>query len=378
LVGSEMCIRDRFMASLLEKSTTKRSAREMAERIEGAGGSFDSDSANNTWSASVRVMSPDLELGFETLAEMVRNPAFDPSEIETERAYLLAAIKAEEEQITSVAHNLTRQAYFGSHPYALRPSGSPEAVARFTRDDLAALHQRLAVARNGVVAVVGDVKFDEVKRLAEKYFGSMPAGESAFQNLKPPTPPAKPVEVSRAMDKNQAVLMFAFPCPAVASKDRAAVDLLLEASNDLGSRFFDRIREQMGLAYFVGATNLTGPVPGCLIFYLGTDPAKLEEVKAAFREEIAKLAEEGLTPEEFARAKKKLLGKAAIRDQDLSAFASGSANSELLGLGYDFKRREAEEIEAVTLEQVRETARKYLGSPGYVQAVVLPKAGTGG
>src|SRR5206468_12539410 len=88
-----------------------------------------------------------------------------------------------------------------------------------------------------------------------------------------------------------------------------AVELIDEASRDLGSRFFIRIREQMGLAYYVGARQMQGLVPGLFSFYLGTDPQKIEPVKTALLDEIRKLASDGLTNEELTRAKKKLIGQ---------------------------------------------------------------------
>ena len=70
------------------------------------------------------------------------------------------------------------------------------------------------------------------------------------------------------------------------SPDRYALELIDEASSDLGSRFFVRIREQMGLAYYVGASQMQGLVPGLFAFYLGTDPQKIGQVKTALLDEI--------------------------------------------------------------------------------------------
>jgi zinc protease len=364
----------RLLASSLLKGTSTRSAREIAESIEGAGGSIGGDSGNNSWSVSADVMSPDLEMGMEILADVVQNPAFHEEEVALERETLLASIKAEDEQITSVARNLTRAKFFGDHPYALRSSGSPDQVAKLGPDDLRAFHNELAVAKNGVLAVFGDVKAEDVRALAEKYFGNMPEGSPAFDDLSQPSPPGEAVLASETLPKKQAVLMFAFPSPALGTEDFTVMELINSASNDLGSRFFDRIREQMGLAYFVGAAKLAGPVPGCQIFYLGTDPAKVPEVKAAFREEIARLAEEGLTDEELERAKKKTLGAEAIRNQSNEAHATTTALDELLGLGYDHSMGREERIRSVTREQTRETAKKYLSGPGYVQTVVGPES----
>src|ERR1700739_525775 len=99
------------------------------------------------------------------------------------------------------------------------------------------------------------------------------------------------------------------------AKDRQALELIDEASSDLGSRFFIRIREDMGLAYYVGASQMQGLVPGLFAFYLGTDPQKIEPVKTALLDEINKLASQGLTPEELARAKRKMIGQHKIAMQ---------------------------------------------------------------
>ena len=135
------------------------------------------------------------------------------------------------------------------------------------------------------------------------------------------------------------------------SPDRAALELIDEACSDLGSRLFLRIREEMGLAYFVGSSQMTGLAPGPFVFYCGTDPAKLEAVKAALHEEIRKLAEHGLTAAELARAKEKLLGQQDIRNQSNDAFAFTCALDELYGLGFaHYRARLGREVEAVTLE----------------------------
>ena len=118
------------------------------------------------------------------------------------------------------------------------------------------------------------------------------------------------------------------------SPDRYALELIDEASSDLGSRFFVRIREQMGLAYYVGASQMQGLVPGLFLFYLGTDPQKIEKVKTALLDEINKLAAEGLTNEELARAKKKLLGQQQIANQSNDSFGYMAALDELYGLGF--------------------------------------------
>jgi zinc protease len=148
--------------------------------------------------------------------------------------------------------------------------------------------------------------------------------------------------------------------------------LIDEASSDLGSRFFVRIREQMGLAYYVGASQMQGLVPGLFMFYLGTDPQKIEPVKAALLEEIGKLATEGLSAEELARAKKKLIGQQQISNQSNDSFGYMAALDELYGLGFAHYKTLERDVEGVTLEDARRVAATYFLNQPYVLALVRP------
>jgi zinc protease len=158
------------------------------------------------------------------------------------------------------------------------------------------------------------------------------------------------------------------------SPDRVALELIETASSDMASRFFHRIREELGLAYFVGASQMMGFAPGLFTFYVGTDPAKVDLVRRSFDEEIAALAREGLTTAELARAKKKLAGVEAIRNQSLETFAHIVAVDELYGLGADHHRTRTAEINAVTEDEIRDVARRYFLEPHRATILVTPPA----
>ena len=168
--------------------------------------------------------------------------------------------------------------------------------------------------------------------------------------------------------------MIGFQGVSATDPDRVAMELISQASNDLGSRFFNRIREKMGLAYFVGAAQFAGLAPGALIFYLGTDPAKVAAVTDELRDEVAQLEKDGLTQEELTRAKSKLIGAEAIRNQSNSAFGGACSVDELMGLGYDAYTRRKQEIEKISLDDIRRVTAKYLQSNARVEATVLPPA----
>jgi zinc protease len=201
----------------------------------------------------------------------------------------------------------------------------------------------------------------------------MPAGEPALTELPRVAPPPQSIQVEEYKDKTQAILMVGFLGSDIYSRDRAALELIDEASSDLGSRFFLRIREQLGLAYFVGSSNMLGLVPGPFVFYLGTDPAKLTAVQAELLDEIRQLAEDGLSPAELARAKEKLLGQLEIRNQSNDAFAFAAALDELYGLGFDHHRKVRAEVEAVTIDDIKRVANSYFLNRPSVTAIVRPK-----
>jgi zinc protease len=362
----------RLMSKALLKGTQTRTAEQIADAIEAVGGSIGSDAGNNSFSVAVDVTQPDLKLGVEILADVLLNATMPETVVEREREVQLAGIKEDEEQLTVVARNILRGALFGSHPYALRGKGSADSVAKLNRKQLLAFRDQYLVARNGVVSVFGNVKAAEVRELFESALGKMKSGELALKAVSQPTPLEKTIAVESLKDKAQGVLMVGFRGADIFSPDRFALELIDEASSDLGSRFFVRIREEMGLAYFVGSSQMQGLVPGLFLFYLGTDPQKIEPVKAALLEEIRKLATEGLTEEELARAKKKLIGQQQIANQSNDSFGYMAALDELYGLGFDHYKSLERDVEGVTLADVRRIAAKYFLNQPYVLALVRP------
>ena len=364
----------KLFSRVLLKGTKSRTAEQLAEEIESVGGSIGSEAGNNSFSVSLEVMQPDLELGLDVLADVLLNATLPEKVIEREKTVQVAGIKSEDEHMTSVARNLLRSTLFEGHPYALRASGTPETVAGLDRAALERFRQEYLVARNGVLAVFGNVDAEAVRAQVESLLAGMPAGRAALTELPQPKPLAGSRLVEKFEDKEQAVLMVGYAGVAITNKDRYALELIDEASSDLGSRFFIRIREELGLAYFVGSSQMVGLAPGLFTFYVGTDPRKVDQVRAAFADEIAKLAAGGLTDEELRRAKKKLLGKQAIAYQSNASLAYTAALDELYGLGFLHYQEMASRLETITLDEVRAVANRYFLNRPAITAVVRPRS----
>jgi zinc protease len=362
----------RLMTRALLKGTKKRTAEQIANEIEAVGGAIGSDAGNNSCSISLHVTKPDLKLGVDLLSDVLMNATMPEKAIAREKEVQIAGIKQEEDQLTTVARNILREKLFGPHPYALRSNGSVESVQRLTQKDLLEFRDRYLVGRNGVISVFGNVQAAEVKKLFEQALASMKPGELALTKVPAPEALKKVDTVESEKEKAQSVIMIGYRGVDIFSQDRHALELIDEASSDLGSRFFIRIREQMGLAYFVGAAQMQGLVPGLFSFYVGTSPQKTEPVKTALLEEVRKLASEGLTTEELTRAKKKLIGSQQIAHQSNDAFGYQCALDELYGLGFDHYKALEREVEGVTLDEVKRVAAKYFLDQPYVLATVRP------
>jgi zinc protease len=362
----------RLMAKVLLKGTRARTAEQIADTIEAVGGSIGSDAGNNSFSVSLDVTQPDFQLGAELLSDVLLNATMPAKAVTREKEVQVAGIKEEEEQLTTVARNILREALFRDHPYALRSKGSVQSVAKLTQKDLIAFRDRYLVARNTVISIFGNVKAAEVKQIFEQALSGMKSGQLALTDAPKPPPLARTISVESLRDKAQGVIMVGFRGADMFSPDRSALELIDEASSDLGSRFFIRIREQMGLAYYVGASQMQGLVPGLFLFYLGTDPQKIERVKTALLDEINGLATEGLTNDELARAKKKLLGQMQIANQSNDSFGYMAALDELYGLGFAHYQTIERDVEAITLEDVKRVAAKYFQEQPYVLATVRP------
>jgi len=366
----------RLTAKTLLKGTKTRTAAQIAGQLEAVGGEIAVQAGNNSFAVNVHVTQPDLALAADILADVLLNATMPAQAVEREKEIQLAKIKEADEQPVSVARNILRRALFPGHPFALRSVGSAESVSRLNSKDLVSFRDRYLVAKNGVLALFGNVKAADVEKLLEQKLGAIHPGELALTNA-PTTPRLTKSKTVRAeRDKAQAVLMLGYRGADISDPDRYVLELIDEASSDMGSRLFIRIREQMGLAYFVGAGQMQALVPGLFAFYLGTDPERVEEVTAAFLDEVEELSANGLTEAELTRAKKKLIGKQQIANQSNDTFAYMSALDEIYGLGIDHYKELEAKVTVVTPADIKHVASKYFGGQPHVLAIVRPP-GTG-
>jgi zinc protease len=366
-----------LMAKILLKGTKKRGAEQIANEIESLGGSLDSFGGNNSFGVTAEVLSDDFARGLDLVADVLLNPTFPPNALEREREVQLAGIKAQKDQLLQSAFRVMRRALFGETGYGLDVIGCEESVQTLRSADLKNHHRALVVPDNAVLAIYGDIKPKHALVAVRKAFARWKPATSGklLQSLQTPKLQLRtsPGRVGETRDKKQAVLVLGFPGTTLHDPDHYALELIQETCSDLGSRLFLRIREKLGLAYYVGAQHFAGLAPGYVAFYCGTAPEKADLVEQELLKEVGLLHAEGVSKEELKRAKAKIIGHRKIARQELGSLALTTALDELYGLGYANTDTEDAKYEAVTLSQVKTVARTYLRTDRVVVARIGPR-----
>ena len=359
-----------MLAKLMMKGTKTRTAEQLATEIESVGGSLDTYSGNNSLGVTAEVLREDFALGLELLTEVLLRPSFPKAELEREREIQLGNLRHQRDELLQSCFKLMKRTLFGDTGYGLDSLGTEATVKGFQVGDLAGMHRQLVTPDNCVLAIYGAVDTKRVVAEVKRAFANWKSGAQPSATPQTPDPRSQTRRASDTRDKKQAVLVIGFPGTTLHHEDRYALDLIQEACSDMGSRLFTRIREKLGLAYYVGAQHMAGLAPGYFAFYCGTAPEKAALVEKELLAEADLLSTEGLSEAELKRAKAKIVGQKKISRQDLGGQAMLHALDELYGLGYAHHEQDDVHYEAVTLAQVKAVAARYFLPQASAVAVI--------
>jgi zinc protease len=339
--------------------------------MESAGGDISYFSGNNSFGVSAQSLSEDFDRTLDLLADVLQNPVFPDDMLARERAVQVSEFKAEQDQIVRLGQQLLREALYRQHPYRLNMLGKPETLAKITRADLVNFQRRFIAPNNIVLTVFGHVNAAEVRQKVEAKFGGMKSVKLEFPRTGAEILKADVNKVENA-PKEQAVLLIGHSGTDMFNKDRYPLELLDEAYSGQGSRLFLRIRDELGLCYYVGAYELVGLDPGYFVFYVGTTPEKVATCEKEIFAELDKLKTDGLSDEELTRAKNSLIGQRRVQMQDNSQLSMMVGLDELYGLGYDFFKTTDDKYRAVTVDDIKRVAKTYFDGKPHAVVIVEP------
>lgn len=363
-----------LVGNLLEEGTDKHTGPEIAALIEDTGGNLQLGSSG----ASLKVLTPDTDLGLGLLFECVTRPTFPADALERQREQQLSAIDDAEAQPRTKARLLFNSLVYGKHPYGRSSLGEKEVVAKLTAADCKAFHAAAFTPSNTIVVLVGDIRPGEIAKKVEDLTKEWK--RSGAKEPEPPAPPKATQFVEKIVSDPAAAQVHVFIGHLGIVRKNPDYYKLLVMDNVLGTGpgFTDRLsatlRDRQGLAYTVSATISTtaGNQPGTFTGYIGTFPDKFVWVRDGFLKEVNRIRDEPPTAREVEDAKKYLLGSLPFRFTTLSAVAGELLAAERYGLGFDFLETYRKEVGAVTPADVQAVAKKYLNPKALTIVAVGP------
>lgn len=362
-----------LMVELLKGGTTTRDARRIAREIESLGAALSTFAGNNSFGLQGRCLKDDFGKLLEIMTDCLADPAFPSDEVEKARSVQLAGIAEQREQPMFIAQQALFAKLYPGHPYRMNAMGNEDAVKRLSASDLREHHRRLVARGNMVVAVFGDIDVEACASAVTGAFGQLRKDDAPARECPPPKP-ALPAESVLREPRQQAIVLIGYPGIDLRDPRRDALTVLESAMRGMSSTIYREVREKRGLAYYTGAALRPGLGAGHFMLLAGTREDAVPEVRRLLGEEARRVAEEGLTAEEFERARTMIAAAKAMDLQDNHGLALGCALNELYGLGYDHDLKIAERLAALTPAQVREAAGSVLRPGSMAVSIVLPSS----
>jgi zinc protease len=266
------------------------------------------------------------------------------------------------------------------HPYRHRAIGTEETLRAITVEQLRQFHATHYGPRGSIVAVAGGLTKDEARQLVEAAFGDWSAEREVPEpEIAPVQPPSETVRQDRGLHgKTQAEIAIGLPTIPRGTPDYDALRVanLILGRLGLMGRLGESVREKQGMAYHASSSLSAGRVIGLWVAHAGVEPANIDRTIESILAEVEKIRREPVTAEELADAKSYLIGSLPLGLESSDAIVGTILDLVYYNLGLDYVERIPERIQALTAEQLRAAAERYLLPEHLAIAVSLPAAAT--
>lgn len=350
-----------LVGRLLDQGTTTRSAEQIADQIDSLGGLLGAGASDDFTSVNIVVMKDSFDVAMDLLADIVRNPAFAPEEIERQKEQAISSQRVNANDPDYVASVLFDRLVYGFHAYGLPATGTPETLAAITRDDLQAFHRQYFVPNNMVLAIVGDVTRDEAFAATQKVFGALPRGEvPAQRNIEPPSATRRIIVVDKpdAVQTEIRVGQIAIPRKHA---DFLSWDLAGKILGGEGANRLHRVlRSERGLTYGASAEVAGRKQAGDLMAETDTRTETTGEALRLMIDEFSRLQRQRVSERELADAQAYLAGSFPLTIETPNDIASQVINNVVYELPVEEINTYRERVLSVTPDDIQRVARAYI------------------
>jgi zinc protease len=363
-----------LVASLLDEGAGDLDAKTFHARLERKAIELGFQAERDTLRGTLRTLTENKDEAFEYLRLAVTQPRFDQSDVEVIRAQMLSMLRRATTSPTDIANLRWWQVAFADHPYGRPVNGTLESVPTVTIADLKDYTHRVLARENLKVAVVGDIDAETVKVMLDRVFGGLPA-QPELKPVANVSPQGLGRRIVVKVDVPQAVVAFGGPGIARKDPDFMAAYIVnhILGGGAFSSRLYQEVREKRGLAYSVYDSLVWLNHSALFLGGTATRADRAGETLDVIDKEIHRLADDGPTADELAKAKAYLNGSFVLNLDTSSKIAALLVQLQLDGLGIDYFTRRPEMINGVTLEDARRVAKRMLDSGMLVTVAGRPE-----
>lgn len=349
-----------FIEHCVFKGSMKRSALEIAIEQDRLGGGLDAFTTHEETGFVIKVVDDQFDHAFDLLSDMLTRPRFDETDLANERRVIIEEIKMNEDSPEEVLGDIFHREFFPGHPLGMSIAGTPETVATFSAERTEAYHRSAFSPSNLIVAAAGNVEHDQLLELVEKIELGTASGDLLSQSaLRIPNPTAS-IAIEQRSDLEQAHLLIATPTVSARDPRRYAADLL---ANVLGggtsSRLWQKVREERGLAYSVGASTGMFNDCGFLAVSAATSPEQVGEVTDIVIDEMGSLVRNGISEAELDLMKHQARASILLGLEDSAGRAGTLAQCEMVHGRQIPVEETLANLEAVTIDDVQTLAAEF-------------------
>lgn len=319
-----------LLEHLVFKGTERRNAHELALSLESLGGSLDAYTSREHTSFQARVLDEHLPQAADVMFDLMFRPLLRAEDLRLERKVVLEEISMVEDTPDDLVFEMHNEALWGAHPMGYTILGTRETVANMKLDDLRGLHARAYHPPHVVVSAAGNVTHAHLLEvLAEAGWADLPRGDDTpmVEVAAVPLAPAM-----RHVDRDGAQCHVVLGSATVPHRDERRYALMLVDTllgGGMSSRLFQRVREELGLAYSVYTFQSFHSLAGAHGVYVGTAPETRADALAAVLEELRRVSEAGITEQELAQGRQQLKGQITLGLESPSARMYRLASVEL-------------------------------------------------
>ncbi len=367
-----------FVTAALMRGSQKRDFQKIYDLIEGIGASFNFSGGTHTTGFGGRSLSSDLDPLLELMTDSLIQPSFPPEQIERLRAQLLTGLSLRAQDTREMASITFDQLVYPDHPYSRLDDGTVETVSEIKVEDLIDFHKKYFGPRGMVISIVGGVDPEASVALVRKYLENW-SNPDQPQQIELPKWQALAERAHQRVDipgMSQSDLVIGTAGPSRKADDfmAAAVGNNIFGRFGMMGRIGDSVREKAGLAYYAYSALGGGIGPSPWAIQAGISPANEEQASDLIFEEVTRFVNEVVEDSELSDSKSNFIGSMPLSLESNGGVAQAMINMERHQLGLDYYHRYPDLVRAVTKEQIRDAAARYLQPDKLATAIAGPPA----